>query len=71
MSGDGTGSDDVKISTEKTGSQCVSACITARESDKDINGVTIRSDNSPGCWCEKGLASVRYIFYRFTMSPLC
>jgi len=34
------------------GSQCVDACLKEKESNPTINGVIVRANNKPGCWCE-------------------
>ena len=50
--GDGTGGNEIKLGNQK-GKECVDACLKKRETDIDINGVTLFSDGKGGCWCEK------------------
>ena len=56
--GDGTGGVEVKVGSQ-TGSECVKACLQARETDNSINGVTVYKDQRAGCWCEKSMTDVR------------
>ena len=55
--GDGTGGVEVKVGSQ-TGSECVKACLQARETDNRINGVTVYKDQREGCFCEKGMTGV-------------
>ena len=50
--GDGAGGTEVKIGG-KTGDECIRACIDRKVEDSTINGVTVLSNNKPGCWCEQ------------------
>lgn len=53
--GDGTGTKEVKIGTQR-GRQCIDACIDKRRTDSSINGVTMLSSGAGGCWCEKNMS---------------
>ena len=57
VSGDGAGGTETKIGVQ-TGNDCIKACVELRKKDKSINGVTVRQDNSGGCWCEKSMDEV-------------
>merc|ERR1711962_1836028 len=56
--GDGTGGTEKKIGMQK-GFACVLACIK-RKKIKGIvvDGVTVRKDGKPGCWCELGMKRI-------------
>ena len=58
VAGDGVGGTEIKISTTLTGERCVKECMSKMKNDKEINGVTIRKDGKPGCWCEKKMNRV-------------
>ena len=55
--GDGQGASEVKVGLQ-TGLECVKACIERRNSDPTINGVTVKNDNSEGCWCEREMNNI-------------
>lgn len=54
--GDGIGKREVKVGP-MSGSECISACLELKEKDDTVNGVTIKSNNDPGCYCEYEMAS--------------
>ena len=55
--GDGGGGSEVELGAP-TGEQCVNACMERKKTDATINGVTVRNDNSPGCWCEQNMNNI-------------
>ena len=57
QTGDNIGGTEIKVG-QQTGEACVQACIDERIKDMRINGVTVYSNGSPGCWCEVGMSSV-------------
>ena len=57
--GDGVGGTEFKVGMQ-TDSQCVDACLAKKKTDDSINGVTILSNNKPGCWCERSMRGRNY-----------
>ena len=55
--GDGQGASEVKVGLQ-TGLECVKVCIERRNSDPTINGVTVKNDDSEGCWCEREMNNI-------------
>ena len=56
--GVGVGNSEVRIG-DQTGGACAVACMSRKKSDVTINGVTVRMDGNPGCWCQMGLQNER------------
>ena len=42
----------------QTGLECVKVCAERRLIDPTINGVTVKNDESPGCWCERNMDNI-------------
>ena len=47
----------MKVGLQK-GDECVKECINRKLIDPTINGVTMKRDNSEGCWCEKSMSNI-------------
>ena len=54
LPGDGVGGTEKTIGMQ-TGNDCVRACLKLKETDSNVNGVTLLSSDKPGCWCEIGM----------------
>ena len=56
--GDGAGGGEEKISSTRTGKECIDACIERRRVDTTVNGVTVYQDGRGGCYCENNMTTV-------------
>ena len=57
LTGDSEGGDFVEVEG-KTGEECVRACIEMKKTNSLINGVSISSDGTSGCWCDIEMTGV-------------
>ena len=66
MTGDGIGSAEILVGPLK-GVDCIEACIKRRDTNPNINGVTVysqlgwdtfRDTATHGCWCEANMTHV-------------
>ena len=51
--GDGVGGTEQNIGYQPTPQACIDACVTKKQTDPDINGVTITPSGDGSCYCEK------------------
>ena len=51
--GDGVGGTEQNIGHQPTPQACIDACATKKQTDPDINGVTIKTSAVGSCYCEK------------------
>jgi len=54
VTGDGVGSSEVEIEEDLRGMDCARECH-----NRGFNGATVKADDSKGCWCEKGMSSIK------------
>ena len=53
VTGDGVGGTEQNIGYQPTHQACIDACVTEKQTDPDINGVTVTLRGSGSCYCEK------------------
>ena len=55
--GNGSGGTEKFVGYKATAQECVDACVIEKETDSDINGVTVTSCGAGNCFCEKNMVN--------------